>query len=380
MQSWQSKAVGKAVFSRGNAVRTCVSLFTALLCGCMSISITHTPNVTIYRGKLGGKYNIKKVESRLAAALRKNAPNSIVFTDNNALDAVCLDVCISGLSEGEESISMLSVVIGSLSFTALPVVREKYKTGSVLVVSPLGTNHVAVGLTGRKSWTGLTPLGFLPQAFPLEGYECTLGDCGEEWREEDNAWSSALQEAAAKAIITMLTKEYYAECIKRQRADRWQKHANAMQEKERKAAEEVRKKKRVAAQEREKLLRLVETGWPQEVKLREFAIKEIPEIWEMVVAQRAVIFNHRANLLKLRSSLIDFGKVPEEDAEYVKSRRQYDVERAELVRIFRCLEKAYLASCKNASLYEGAEALEKTKQAIEECIKEVGPIYSKSEI
>ena len=69
------------------------------MCGCFSLSLTHEIGGAIAKGPLGGKYSIKNVEPQLIEALMRQAPPSIVFTVDDTLDSIPLEVCVSDIIE-----------------------------------------------------------------------------------------------------------------------------------------------------------------------------------------------------------------------------------------------------------------------------------------
>ena len=334
---------------RACAVQLCAALFAAMLCGCFSISLTHELEGVTEDGPPGGKYNIKGVDAPLAAALRKHAPGSIVFTDEFDSSVVPLDVCVSDVIEDKYTTSAVHVLPGCLTFVLFPAVGERHKTHKINYTSPIGAKEIGVEMVGRET-VCCTPLGWLPFAFPLDGYDYTCLDVAHKWSEnKEQAWEDATMKAVAKAIISTLTKARYDAYMG-------------------KLADKGHQKKIANAEsQREIILRMAERGWPQEAMLRDFAVKETTGLWDAVVSLRAEISIRKNRLRKLSEAIKGFGRKPEEDADYIKCKGEYDAARSALAQIFKNLENAYLAASKNDALYDSTEARARTRKTIDEC-------------
>ena len=189
----------------------------------------------------------------------------------------------------------------------------------------------------------MIPLGWLPFAFPLDGYDYTFLDVANTWSEnKKQAWEAATMSAEAKAIMSTLTKARYDAYVTKQ-----------------KNADE--------ANHRENVMRKAELGWPLESTLRDFAVKETAGLWDIVVSFRAEISIRKNRLQRLSDAIKGFGRKPEEDSDYIKCKGEYDTARGALVQIFKNLESAYLAASKNDALYDSAEARARTSKAVDEC-------------
>lgn len=189
----------------------------------------------------------------------------------------------------------------------------------------------------------MIPLGWLPFAFPLDGYDYTFLDVANTWSEnKKQAWEDATMSAEAKAIMSTLTKARYDAYVTKQ-----------------KNADE--------ANHRENVMRKAELGWPLESTLRDFAVKETTGLWDVVVSLRAEIAIRKNRLQRLSDAIKGFGRKPEEDSDYIKCKGEYDTARGALVQIFKNLESAYLAASKNDALYDSAEARARTSKAVDEC-------------
>ena len=336
------------------AFRACAApfgaaLLAAMLCGCFSLSLTHESTGAIANGPLGGKYSIKNVEPQLAVALRKQAPKSIVFTEDDAFDAVPLAVCVSDPIEDKDTTSSVQFLPGLLTLCTFPALMERTQSHSVRISSPFGSREIGLNVVGRETvcWT---PLGWLPFAIPLDGYDYTGGDLMDTWRDDKKAaWTNATMNAVAKTVISTLTKNRYDTYMK--------ELANGR----------LRKQQEDEAKRREAVLRSAESGWSQESMLRDFAIKETTGLWDVVVSFRAEISIRKNRLRKLSAAIKGFGRNPEADTDYIKCKGEYDAARDALAQIFKSLETAYLAASKNDALYESVEARARTRKALDEC-------------
>ena len=226
---------------------------------------------------------------------------------------------------------------------------EESRSHTVSISSPLGKHDIGINIVGRETvcWT---PLGWMPFAYPLDGYDYTGGDLMDTWSDDKKvAWTKATMNAVAKTVISTLTKSRYDAYLKE-------------------LADNARNKK--VADElvlRENVLRMAERGWPQESTLRDFAVKETTGLWDIIVSFRAEISIRKNRLQKLSDAIKGFGRKSEEDADYIKCKGEYDAARSALAQIFKSLENAYLAASKNAVLYESAEAHARTRKAVDEC-------------
>ena len=340
------KAVGAL---RASAAQFCAALISAMLCGCCSISVSHEFGEGVGNGPLGGRYRLDGVDASLATAIRKLAPRSVDFTDSDDVSALPLKVDFWKVGEEKDETSALQVLPGCLTLMILPAFYEHHGGYCVRVESPLGIDNVAFTQIKRDAMSSL-PIGFLPYACPLDGYEYGIADhncLDRETRME--AQAAGLTNAVAKAVISTLTKARYDAYMKE-------------------LAENARNK-RIAeeANHREKVLRMAERGWPQESMLRDFAVKEMTGLWDIVVSLRAEIAIRKNRLQKLCDAINGFGRKPEEDSDYIKCKGEYDAARSALAQIFKNLEDAYLAASKNAALYESAEAHARNRKAVEEC-------------
>lgn len=332
----------EAMSLRACAVQFCAALLAAMVCGCFSISLTHELEGMTENGPPGGKYNIKGADAPLVAALRKHAPRSIVFTDEFDSSVVTLDVRVSDVIEDKDTTSAVHVLPGVLTLFLFPGVRERQKTYKINCISPIGAKEIGVKIVGRETMC-MIPLGWLPFAFPLDGYDYTFWDVANTWSEnKKQAWEDATMSAEAKAIMSTLTKARYDAYVTKQK--------NADEE-----------------NHRENVMRKAELGWPLESTLRDFAVKETTGLWDVVVSLRAEIAIRKNRLQRLSDAIKGFGRKPEEDSDYIKCKGEYDTARGALVQIFKNLESAYLAASKNDALYDSAEARARTSKAVDEC-------------
>lgn len=334
---------------RACAAQLCAALLAAILCGCCSISVTHELGEGPDRGPLGGRYRLDGVEAPLATAIRKHAPKSVVFTGYDDVSALPLKIDFSEIGERKDATSAFHVLPGCLTLMMLPAFYEHHMMYRVRVKSPLGIDSVDFKQIKRDAFSSL-PIGFLPYAFSLDGYANGIADHNTLDKETRmSAVAEGLTNAVSQAVISTLSKVRYDAYMK--------ELANNARKK--KIAEE--------ANHRENVLRMAEHGWPQEAMLRDFALKETTGLWDAIVSLRAEISIRKKRLQKLNDAIKGFGRKPEEDADYIKCKGEYDAARSALVQIFKSLENAYLTANKNNALYESAEAHARTRKAVDEC-------------
>lgn len=336
----------EAMSLRACAVQFCMAMLAMSLSGCFSISITHEFDGIEEEGELGGKYNIKNIDARLASALWEYAPKSIVFTAEDSPAALPLEVRVSNVLDEKDSTSAIGFLPGLLTLCTFPVLMERQRIHVVKRISPIGVKEIGIKVIGRKSGSW-TPLGLLPFAFALDGYDGAIDKLKNDAIEA--AWAEGLTNAVAQAVILTLTKTRYDAYMKKL------------------SDKESQKKIANAANQREIVLRMAERGWPQEAMLRDFAVKETTGLWDIVVSFRAEISIRKNRLQRLSDAIKGFGRKPEEDSDYIKCKGEYDTARGALVQIFKNLESAYLAASKNDALYDSAEARARTSKAVDEC-------------
>ena len=337
------------VSARACASQVCAALLAAIMSGCCSISVTHELAEGPDRGPLGGRYRLDGVDALLVVAMRKHAPDGVVFADDEDASALPLKIDFREIGEEKDETSALQVLPGCLTLMMLPAFYEHHMMYRVRVESPLGIDSVDFKQIKRDAFSSL-PIGFLPYAFSLDGYANGIADHNTLDKETRmGAVAEGLTNAVAHAVISTLSKARYDAYMK--------ELANNARKK--KIAEE--------ANHRENVLRMAEHGWPQESTLRDFAVKETTGLWDAIVSLRAEISIRKNRLQKLNDAIKGFGRKPEEDADYIKCNGEYDAARSALVQIFKSLESAYLAANKNNALYESAEAHARTRKAVDEC-------------
>ena len=334
---------------RACVAQVCAALLAVTLCGCCSISVTHEFGECVGKGPLGGRYCLDGVEAPLATAIRKHAPKSVVFTGYDDVSALPLKIDFSEIGERKDETSALQVLPGCLTLMVLPAFYEHHMMYRVRVESPLGIDSVDFKQIKRDAFSSL-PIGFLPYSLSLDGYEYGIADHNRLDKETRmDTVAKGLTNAIAKAVISTLSKARYDAHMKE-------------------LADNARNKKIAdEANHRENVLRMAERGWPQEGMLRDFALKETMGLWDIIVSFRAEISIRKNRLQKLSDAIKGFGRKPEEDADYIKCKGEYDAARSALVQIFKSLESACLAASKNDALYESAEAHARTRKAVEEC-------------
>ena len=95
----------------------------------------------------------------------------------------------------------------------------------------------------------------------------------------------------------------------------------------------VKEKRREARQWTERQINL----------LRTFALQESPRLWQTVQVLRAERETRNAALVKLRKELIDFGRDPDSDADYVALKAANDGLLDSLHAVYEKIEDAYIA-------------------------------------
>ena len=333
---------------RACVAQLCAALLVAIMSGCCSISVTHELGEGPVRGPLGGRYRLDGVDAPLVVAMRKHAPEGVVFVDDEDASALPLKIDFREIGEEKDETSALQVLPGCLTLMMLPAFYEHHMMYRVRVESPLGIDSVDFKQIKRDAFSSL-PIGFLPYAFSLDGYANGIADHNTLDKETRmDAVAEGLTNAVAQAVMSTLSKVRY---------DAYMKDlANTARNK--KIADEVN--------HRENVLRMAEHGWPQEAMLRDFALKETAGLWDVVVSLRAEISIRKNRLQKLSDAINGFGRKSEEDADYIKCKGEYDAARSTLAQIFKNLENAYLAASKNDALYDSAESRERTRKTIDE--------------
>ena len=335
---------------RACAAQVCAALLAAILCGCCSISVTHELGEDLDRGPLGGRYRLDGVDAPLVVAMRKHAPDSVVFADDEDASALPLKIDFREIGEEKDETSALQVLPGCLTLMMLPAFYEHHMMYRVRVESPLGIDSVDFKRIKRDAFSSL-PIGFLPYAFSLDGYANGIADDHNTVDEETRmgAVAEGLTNAVAQAVISTLSRVRYDAYMK-ELAD------NA---RNKKVADELAL--------RENVLRMAERGWPQEAMLRDFVLKETTGLWDVAVSIRAESSIRKKRLQKLNDAIKGFGRNPEEDADYIKCKGEYDAARSALAQIFKNLENAYLAASKSDALYDSTEARARTRKAVDDC-------------
>lgn len=105
-------------------------------------------------------------------------------------------------------------------------------------------------------------------------------------------------------------------------------------------------------------------------KIRDFALEHARAVWNVYCKLDAEIQVCEQGLERLRESLEEFGRVPEEDYDYRGSCERRDAMKESQVQIRRKLEDAYLASLKFEVAQSSAEYAELMQSALQEGIRE----------
>lgn len=323
-------------------VKICGVFLTAVVSGCCSISVSHDFGDRVKKCSLGGRYSLEDVDDSLAMAIRRYAPSSVVLTDKKDEYSLPLKVsCWEKGKEKETTSDELQAAIACMTIFIIPGFEEHEQEYCVQVKTPIWSETTEFKQIRRDAFS-LWPMGLLPFAFPLDGYDFGVDDeyncLKEEYRTATIA--KGLTNAIVKAVISTLAKSRYDEYINNE-----------------------------AQKNRDKLLSMAEQGWPQETLLRDFAIEKSMDIWTAIISLRAEITIQRNRLQTLNDSIKGFGKKPDEDIGYIRCKREYDSARGALVEVFKSLESAYLASIKNNALYRESEAVSKTHKVIEDCAR-----------
>lgn len=129
------------------------------------------------------------------------------------------------------------------------------------------------------------------------------------------------------------------------------------QEVERAAAERKQKDSAVREQRREEAL-------------KEFALKEAPQMWQTYEGLGAAIENQSSRMAELRKTLVSFERNPDEDADYMElvSNRQAMVESRDS--LHEKIQKAYLQYCKFLATPGNAEVESLHRKVMEDAMQE----------
>ena len=105
-------------------------------------------------------------------------------------------------------------------------------------------------------------------------------------------------------------------------------------------------------------------------KIRTFAIKDAPKVWEVYQALKSEIDVQNGKIEELRKTLETFGKAPDQDEDFNRICAQRD----EMIRsqkaLYVKLEDAYIAACKFAATPSRKDYNDLQKKALEDGIKE----------
>lgn len=105
-------------------------------------------------------------------------------------------------------------------------------------------------------------------------------------------------------------------------------------------------------------------------KVRTFALKDAPKVWDVYQALASEIDVQDGKIDELRKTLVAFGRSPEKDEDF----NRICVQRDEMIRsqkaLYVKLEDAYIAACKFAATPSRKDYNDLQKKAIEDGIKE----------
>ena len=111
--------------------------------------------------------------------------------------------------------------------------------------------------------------------------------------------------------------------------------------------------------------------------LRAFALQESPKLWQTVQALRAEHETRMAALVKLRVELIDFGRNPDADPDYVSLKAANDRLLESVNVIYAKIEDAYIAYKKFQATPGHKEYGDMMKRALEDGIQEADAAVAK---
>ena len=111
--------------------------------------------------------------------------------------------------------------------------------------------------------------------------------------------------------------------------------------------------------------------------LRSFALAESPKLWQTVQALRAEHETRTAALSRLRSELVDFGRNPDADPDYVALKASNDRLLESVNTIYAKMEDAYIAYKKFQATPGSREYGEMMKRALEDGMQEADSAVAK---
>ena len=108
----------------------------------------------------------------------------------------------------------------------------------------------------------------------------------------------------------------------------------------------------------------------QEEDLRNFALNQAPQLWHAALKVEVEITNQNARIERLRETLVQFNRLPEEDLDFVKICKKRDglVEMKDMLK--RRLEDAYLAAKKFEAMPDNVEYKQLKDQILTEGVAE----------
>lgn len=221
-------------------------------------------------------------------------------------------------------------------------VPEETDRFSVEVTSDLGRDIVDIDVK-KNRWISLfSPLALIPAMFS------DANVYGETPSEEEKL--AASRKVAGKMVVravrsTLHKTRYDAYCMRRRKAA---EKANAQMELRELAQSRVR---------REKLV-------------RSFAMKEAPMMWQAVQNLRGEIELLDQNIQSLRKDLLDFGRDPGEDADFMRIKKMQADMQSSLDSIYRKLQDAYIAARKYDALPRRKDYEAIRRKVLEDGIRE----------
>lgn len=221
---------------------------------------------------------------------------------------------------------MLNIFPASFTLTVWPIIVPKDSDRySIEIVSILGSDVVNVDVKKTRWESVLSPLALLPIPFADESV------CHEEKADEKKI-ADVSAEVASRMVVgavksTLRKDRYYAYWARKRMAER-------------------------------------------DEALRSFAMKEAPEIWQIVQDLRYEISRMDENINMLRNELVGFGRDPDADDDLKHLVKLQSNMKAEIVSLYQKLQDACLAAKKYEAMPGRKGYEELRRKTIEDGIQE----------
>jgi len=118
----------------------------------------------------------------------------------------------------------------------------------------------------------------------------------------------------------------------------------------------------------------------KEDKLKEFALVEAPSLWQTLLRLKAELKVREGREQKLRATLVEFGRNPEQDNDYMAIASIKEDMNHSLEKIVQRLEDAYLSACKFQATPSNEEYNGKMRQALTEGLQEAETVEKKYDL